>query len=240
MLLACACLRLAQRGRDSSHAVVVVGRVVRAVAVNVCMDAILGTKEGLAGLLGFFFVVQAVVGEANGTVQYIFADRVARAVADPDVGMGVGVVVQAAVRGLEGAPNAQALAQMVVIQLAGRWVASKAPIGLGAVTGLLLAYFASPLLADTGVGRELFGFVAYRAAGALEVGGVDRWVQAVMAATLWLLGKDTVTKQLAQTAGAHSAVGVILDGVGPLLRTDPVLAVLAVASALGTLLAIFR
>jgi hypothetical protein len=70
--------------------------------------------------------------------------------------------------------------------------------------------------------------------------GLSAGVQAVVAGTCWLLAGDGVTRMLAQSGGTHAVTAVLLAWVSPLLRTDPVLAVLVVGSGLGTLLSLFE
>ena len=157
-----------------SHALDFLGRVCKAIALTVCLNAIGGTREALPCLLCFYFALNACLGETSlsGSVQYIFADKLARQVGeDSDIGLGLAVLLQTSLPGLRSMPQVQSLGQMVVAQLASQWVFRMAPVGLGYVSGLLLVYISSPILSKSATGEAVYGFMIYKAVGSLPDGG---------------------------------------------------------------------
>ena len=161
------------RGLES-HAIDVLGKISKAVALNVCLNAISGTRESLPCLLCLYFVLNACLGEnsLSGSVQYIFADKLTRQVGgDSDVGLGLAVLLQTSLPGLRSMPQVQSLGQMVATQLASQWLFQMSPVGLGYVSGLLLVYLSNPVLAGSESGEAVYGFLIYKAAGSLPDGG---------------------------------------------------------------------
>ena len=168
----------------------------------------------------------------GGSAKYVFATKIAQWFQGGQAitGIAVGALIQANTRWMmQNTPRLRECAQMVVVQLALQEFQRAIPEGMMLASLMLFLHFASPILEANArqdeMAEELYIFALYQAAGAMSLPGKSTWVQAAYAGVLWVKAPDKLSGVLGKLAGVNLGSRIIIEGMAPIMRTDPVLAI---------------
>jgi len=217
-------------------------KVLQGVILSLILDEASATREislQLAHLLCIFYLMEAFNAKSlGGSAKYVFATKIAQWFQGGGriTGIALGMLLQTNMGWMmRNTPRIRECAQMVVVQLALQEFQGAIPEGMMLATLMLFLHFVSPIVSEISkndVANELYIFALYQAAGAMSIPGRTPWVQAIYAIILWMKAPDKLSGLLGQLAGVNLASRVIVEGVVPIMRTDPALAICI--SVLGT------